>query len=119
MKHYIGTDIIEIARIRQAADLWGERFLRRIYTEQELNLYSKNPPSLAARFASKEAVMKLLGTGGIGWRDIETLASSSGKPKLKLYGRAQHIANNLGIKEIDVSLSHCRDYAIAAAIGST
>ena len=65
--------------------------------------------------------MKLLGTemAGISWRDIETLAYPSGKPLLKLYGRAQSEANNLGIKEIDVSLAHSREFAIAAAIGST
>ncbi len=121
MTHYIGTDIIEITRIKQAIDRWGERFLHRIYTELELNLYGRSPQALATRFASKEAVMKLLGTGtkGISWRDIETLAYPSGKPLLKLYGRAQGEANNLGIKEIDVSLAHSREYATATAIGTT
>ena len=120
MTHYIGTDIIEIARIKQAIDRWGERFLCRIYTEPELNLYSQSPQSLAARFACKEAVMKLLGTGkkGISWQDIETLAYPSGKPLLKLYGRAQSEVNKLGIKEIAISLSHSREYAIASAIGT-
>ena len=121
MTHYIGTDIIEIARIKQAADRWGERFLRRIYTESELNLYGQSPRSLAARFACKEAVMKLLGTEGkgISWQDIETLAYPSGKPLLKLYGRAQSEADKLGIKEIAISLAHSREYAIAATIGTT
>jgi holo-[acyl-carrier protein] synthase len=121
MTHYIGTDIIEIARIQQTIDRWGERFLRRVYTETELNLYRRRPRPLAVRFASKEAVMKLLGTGarGVGWRDIETLAYPSGKPLINLYGRAQSEANNLGIKEIAVSLAHSREYAIATAIGST
>ena len=121
MTHYIGTDIIEIARIKQAADRRGERFLRRIYTEKELNLYGQSPQSLAARFASKEAVMKLLGARkkGISWQDIETLAHPGGQPRLNLYGRAQHEARNLGIKEIAVSLAHSRDYAIATAIGLT
>ena len=121
MTHYIGTDIIEIARIKQAIDRWGERFLGRVYTEPELNLFGKSPQALAARFASKEAVMKLLGTGtnGVGWREIETLYYPSGKPLLNLYGRAQNEANKLGIKEIDVSLAHSREHAIAAAIGST
>ena len=121
MTNYIGTDIIEIARIRQAIDRWGERFLHRIYTEPELDLCGKRPEALAARFASKEAVMKLLGTGakGISWRDIETLASPGGKPSVKLYGGAQSEANKLGIKEIDVSLAHSREHAIAAAIGTS
>ena len=121
MTHYIGTDIIEIARIRQAIDRWGERFLHRVYTEPELNLYGQSPQSLAARFACKEAVMKLLGADrkGISWQDIETLSYPGGKPLLNLYGRAQNEANKLGIKEIAVSLAHSREYAIATAIGTT
>jgi len=121
MTHYIGTDIIEIARIKQAIDRWGERFLHRVYTEAELNLYGTRPQSLAARFACKEAVAKLLGAKdkGISWQDIETLSYPNGKPLLNLYGRAQSEAKNLGIKDIAVSLSHSRDYAIAAAIGTT
>ena len=121
MTHYIGTDIIEIDRIKQAIDHWGERFLHRIYTEPELNLYGQSPQSLAARFAGKEAVMKLLEAGnkGISWQDIETLAYPSGKPLIKLYGQAKKEADKLGIKEIDVSLAHSKYYAIVTAIGST
>lgn len=121
MQHYIGTDIIEIERIRQASERWGDRFLHRVYTEAELSIYGHRPHSLAASFASKEAVMKMLGTGalGIGWRDIETLYHPSGKPLIRLNGRAKKQANKLGIKEIDVSLSHSRDYATATAIGAT
>jgi holo-[acyl-carrier protein] synthase len=121
MTHYIGTDIIEIARIRQAIDRWGERFLHRVYTEPELNLYGQSSQSLAARFAGKEAVMKLLEarSKGMSWQDIEILSYPSGKPRLKLHGRAQIEANKLGIKEIAVSLAHSRDHAIATVIGST
>jgi holo-[acyl-carrier protein] synthase len=121
MTHYIGTDIIEIARIRQTIERWGERFLNRVYTESELSMYDCRPHSLAACFASKEAVMKVLGTGmkGVGWQDIETLHHPSGKPLIKLNGRAKKEADKLGIKEIDVSLAHSREYAIASAIGST
>jgi holo-[acyl-carrier protein] synthase len=121
MKHYVGTDIIEIERIRQAVVRYGDRFLKRVYTEDELHIYGHHAHSLAASFASKEAVMKLLGTGnrGVAWREIETLYHSTGKPLIKLNGRAQKQAKKLGIKEIDVSLSHSRDNAIATAIGTT
>jgi holo-[acyl-carrier protein] synthase len=119
MTTYIGTDIIEIARIRQAVARWGERFLGRIYTEAERHLYGQSPPSLAARFASKEAVMKLLGAKGIGWQDIETLAHPGGQPRVNLYGGAKSEAERLGIKEIAVSIAHCREYAVATAIGSS
>ena len=121
MKNYIGIDIIEIDRIKQAIARWGERFLHRIYTDTELKLYGEKPPSLAARFACKEAIMKLLGTGstGIKWREIETLSHPDGKPRLNLYGRARSEADRLGLREIAVSLSHSREYAIASAVGTT
>ena len=121
MQHHIGTDIVEIERIRQIIERFGDRFLRRVYTEAELRIYGHRPHSLAASFASKEAVMKVLGTGarGIGWREIETLYHPDGKPLIKLNGRARKAAEKLGIKEIDVSLSHSRKYATATAIGAT
>lgn len=119
MAHYIGIDIIEIARIKKAITRWGEAFLHRVYTDSELKLYREKPSSLAARFACKEAVMKLLGTGrnGIHWREIETLSHPSGKPLLNLYGGARSQANKLDIKEIAVSLAHSKEYAIASVAG--
>ena len=121
MKHYIGTDIIEIGRIRETIEHWGERFLNRVYTKTELETYDRRAHSLAACFAGKEAVMKVLGTGAIGvaWREIEMCHHRSGKPFIKLYGRARKEADKLGIKEIDISLSHSREYATATAIGTT
>ena len=76
---YIGVDIIEIDRIQKTVARWGERFLRRVYTDAELELYKK-AESLAVRFAGKEAAVKALGTGmrGIGWKDIEVLHEPSG-----------------------------------------
>ena len=117
----VGIDIIEIARIKKAVARWGERFLHRVYTDPELNLYARKPQSLAARFAGKEAVMKLLGTGrrGVSWREIEILSHSSGKPSVNLYGRAQSKAKELGIKEIAVSLSHSREYAIVSVASTS
>lgn len=121
MQHHIGVDIIEIERIRQAIERWGERFLNRVYTKEELSIYGHRAHSLAASFASKEAVMKLLGTGnkGVAWREIETLNHPSGKPYIRLNGRAKKVADEMGIKEIDVSMSHSKEYATAVAIGST
>ena len=112
-----GIDIIEITRIEKAITRWGKRFLKRIYTESELKLYSQKPQSLAARFASKEAVMKLLGSGrkGINWREIETLSLPSGKPVVNLHGQAKLKAQELGLKEVKISLSHSKEYAVALA----
>ena len=118
MQH-IGVDIIEIARIKKAIDRWGPDFLKRVYTKPELELYLKNPSSLAARFSGKEAVIKTLNSGGIGLKEIEILSDSSGKPRVRLYGKAQLKAKDLGLTSLDISLSHCREYAVACAIGET
>ena len=118
MQH-IGIDIVEIARIERAADHWREVFLKRIYTEPELRLYGNRPSSLAARFSGKEAVIKALNSNGIGFKEIEILSDTEGKPKVKLYGRAQRQANELGLINIAISLSHCKDYAVACAVGET
>ena len=120
MEHHIGTDIIEIHRIQEAVERYGERFLGRIWTEGERNSYGHRINSLAASFAAKEAVMKVLGTGnrGVAWREIEVLNRESGKPYIILHGRAIDEAERLGITEIDVSMSHCHEYATAVAIGA-
>ena len=116
---YIGVDIIEIDRIQQVIERWGERFLRRVYTDAELGLYKGKVESLAARFAGKEAVVKAMGTGerGIGWKDIEILTGPGGRPLVNLYRQAREQADDLGLKGLAISLSHSRDYAIAFVVG--
>ena len=118
MQH-IGVDIVEIARIEKAVDRWGQGFLKRVYTRSELELYGKRPSSLAARFSGKEAVIKALNCRSIGLKEIEILADATGKPRVKLYGRAQHQADDIGLSSLAISLSHCREYAVAFAIGET
>jgi len=117
----IGIDIVEIERVESAIEQWGKRFLNRVYTEVELKICQGRGPSLAGRFAAKEAVMKVLGTGakGVGWREIEIMADVRGKPLVKLYGRAKNKAEQLNLKEFSVSLSDTKQLAIAAAIGSS
>ena len=120
MDHHIGTDIVEIERIREAIKDFGQRFLDRVYTPDELKIYGRRANTLAASFAGKEAVMKVLGTGarGVAWHEVEVLYHDSGKPYIRLNGRAVKVAKKLGIKEIDVSMSHSKEYATAVAIGS-
>jgi len=113
----IGVDIVEISRIEGAVTRWGDRFLKRVYTEKELELCRDRSNSLAAHFAAKEAAMKALGTGTMKWRDIETLSDSDGQPLIYLHGKAQKRAGQVGLKGLTISLSHCRDYAIASVIG--
>jgi holo-[acyl-carrier protein] synthase len=114
----VGVDAIEISRIERALERFGDRFLRRIYTEAERTRYAERLPELAARFAAKEAVMKALGTGirGVRWRDIEVLPNRRGKPLIRLYETAAERARRLGLRHIAVSLTHARDLAIAVVI---
>ena len=115
-----GVDILEIARLKEAVDRHGERFLKRIYTPAEREVCQGNLASLAARFAAKEAVGKALGTGlgKVAWTDIEVLRDPAGAPLLKLYGEAAARAESLGLKQWAISLSHTRDHAIAMIVAS-
>ncbi len=115
----LGTDIIEISRIAEACARSGERFLKRVYTDAERAACADRTPSLAARFAAKEATMKALGRGiwDIPWRDIEVLNDDSGQPYLRLHGRALERARQIGLADCAVSLSHAREYAVAVVIG--
>ncbi len=116
---YIGVDIIEINRVRDAIDRWGDHFLQRIYTGSEIELCGGRAYSLAARFAGKEAAVKALHTAGqsIGWREVEILSEISGKPVIHLHGQAQKRARELGLAGLEISLSHSRENAVAFVIG--
>ncbi len=113
-----GVDIIEIPRIQRVLQLYGLRFLRRIFTQGEIDYCRERAPNLAGRFAAKEATMKALGTGvrGVGWREIEVIRHPSGAPSITLYGRAEMRAQRLGVQEISLSISHSRDYAVAFVV---
>jgi holo-[acyl-carrier protein] synthase len=115
----IGIDLIEIHRIQESISRWGERFLKRIYTEAELKVYRDKIESLAARFAAKEAVMKALNvrSNSISWQEIEVLASPSGKPEINLSGKAANQAHELGLCGFEISLSHTKENAVAIVIG--
>ncbi len=114
----VGVDIIEIERIARAIERWGDSFLNKIFTPQELERYGDRIPELAARFAGKEAISKALGTGirGICWKEMEILADGRGKPEVRLYSRARRRAEELGLKEFSISLSHCRQFAVAFVV---
>jgi holo-[acyl-carrier protein] synthase len=120
-KYSVGVDIIEIDRVKDVIDRWGQRFLGRIYTEAELDFCRGRVPELAVRFAGKEAVMKALGTGrkGVSWRDIEILPNRRRAPLVYLHGRARRRARKLGIEEMAISLSHSRNYAVASVVTGT
>ena len=116
----VGIDLIEIPRIQRAYDDFGERFLRRVYTERERERYRGRVNELAARFAAKEATSKALGTGiiGIRWREMEVLPNRRGKPVLILHGKAAERARQLGLTHFSVSLTHSRNDAMAFVVAS-
>jgi holo-[acyl-carrier protein] synthase len=113
-----GVDLIEISRIRAALDRWGERFLRRVWTEREIAACRGRHRELAARFAAKEAASKALGTGivGIVWRELEVLSDRRGKPLLFLHGQARARADAIGLNTWAVSITHSRDLACAFVV---
>ena len=110
-----GVDLIEISRIQSAAERHGDRFLHRVFTRKELSLFGSSMPSLAARFAAKEAVAKALGCGigDVLWVEIEVLRGDNGQPELHLHGNAKAMAGEAGLHTWSISLSHSMDYAIA------
>ena len=116
-----GVDIIEVGRIRRVAETYGQRFLKRIYTDGEVAYCRGRAPQLATRYAAKEAVMKALGTGVRGgrWRDIEVVRRRGQAPTIKLYGTALARAERLGIDHLALSLSHSEEYAVASVVGES
>jgi holo-[acyl-carrier protein] synthase len=113
-----GVDIIKIARVQRAIERHGERFYRRFFTEGERTYCSDRPASLAVRLAAKEAVAKALGTGigDVRWIEIEIVSDARGRPDLVLHGAAQRLADDLGLHEWSLSLSHTDEEAIAFVV---
>jgi holo-[acyl-carrier protein] synthase len=118
----VGTDLIEIARIAQSIDRFGDRFLRRIFTSGEINYCRRKrnaAESFAARFAAKEAAAKALGTGisrGVSWLEMEVVREPGGRPTLQLYGRSAAWAARIGVKRTSLSLTHSRDLSLAVVV---
>ena len=115
-----GIDIIEVERIKTAVGKWGQNFLRRVFTKDEIS-YAKSrrfsSEHLAARFATKEAVLKAFGDDRwVDWKNIEIFNTKSGKPGIKLRGYLEEIRKKRDIDNVVVSMSHTRNYAVANAI---
>ncbi len=118
---FVGTDIIEIERIRKALND-RPAFVDRILSVNEKELFAKKKdpgPFLAGRFAAKEAVLKCLGTGlsGLSWQDIEIIPNKEGAPEVRLTMELNKILENKKMSAIKISISHSRDYAMAVAVG--
>jgi holo-[acyl-carrier protein] synthase len=117
-----GIDIAEVERIANTIAHYGERFLRRIFTDEERRYCESKANRMeryAARFAAKEAAMKALGTGwshGVRWQDIEICRELGGRPTITFHGRAAEVATTLGANRISLSMSHTLAQAIAQVI---
>jgi holo-[acyl-carrier protein] synthase len=116
----LGTDLIEIERIQASIDQFGNRFLNRVFTEGEiafcLRKKKHSAESFAARFAAKEAGAKALGTGisrGVSWKEIEVRRQPGERPTLHLSGRAAERAHSMGVRHVQLSLTHSREVAMA------
>lgn len=117
-----GIDLAEVPRIRESIEKYGERFLHRIYTDREIAYVERKAnrfERFAARFAAKEAGMKALGTGwrrGVRWKDFEVANLPSGRPTLLLHGEARAIAEQLGVRQISLSLTHTAANGLAFVV---
>jgi holo-[acyl-carrier protein] synthase len=118
----IGTDIVECLRVRRMIERHGELFLTRVFTDREMRYCQRSKRStehFAGRWAAKEAVLKCLGTGwskGICWTDIEVANDPAGKPGINLQAATQAYAKSIGIRDVLITISHCRAYAVAYAL---
>jgi holo-[acyl-carrier protein] synthase len=118
----LGTDLIEIERIQVSMDRFGERFLERVFTAGEIaycRRKKQSAESFAARFAAKEAGAKALGTGisrGVSWKEIEVRRELGQRPTLHFSGRAGELAEAMGVRSVQLTLSHSRKLAIAVAV---
>jgi holo-[acyl-carrier protein] synthase len=118
----LGTDLIEIERVQQSLDRFGRRFMEKVFTEGEIAYCQRKKQaaeSFASRFAAKEAGAKALGTGisrGITWKEIEVRREQGERPTLHLYGRAAERAAAMGVRRLQLSLTHSRDVAMAVVI---
>jgi holo-[acyl-carrier protein] synthase len=113
-----GVDLIEMSRIVDVLDRHGDRFLERIYTPGELDYANGRVSALATRWAAKEATSKAMGTGigTVGFREIEVVCDTNGKPELYLHGNAARLAAQLRLERWTLSLSHTADYAVALVV---
>ena len=117
-----GVDLAEVDRIREAIGRYGERFIKRIFTPNEIAYVERKANKFeryAGRFAAKEAGMKAIGTGwkrGVRWQDFEVANLASGRPTLKLHGEAAKIAGKLGVKSISLSITHTSQLGMAHVI---
>ena len=118
----LGLDIVEVERMKTVFERWGDRIIRRLFTDREIELWDEaagSVPRLAGRFAAKEAAMKALGVGwgpSATWHDFEIVNDDKGKPILSMTGSASRTAGDLGVQKTHISISHSPMSACAVVV---
>ena len=117
-----GVDIVEVERIKEVVDRWGDKFLRKVFTDREIAFANKRRcvfQHLAARFAAKEAVIKAFANWnyrGVNWKDIEVSNDKNGKPFITLYGLYNRLMEEWNVGEVIVSMSHTKNHALSTVL---
>ena len=117
-----GIDLVDCPRIEQMVERHGDRFVNRVFTEAEQSYARAHKNTIekyAGRFAAKEAILKLVGTGWRGkikWTDIEVVNDAAGRPEVTLSGEVERIATELKISQISISITHTANFAMASAV---
>jgi len=117
-----GIDLVDFPRLEQMIERHGQRFVDRIFTAAEQSYARRHRNAVetyAGRFAAKEAILKLVGTGWrgkIAWTDIEVINNAAGQPEVTLSGEVKEIADRMKITQISISITHTANFAIASAV---
>ncbi len=111
-----GIDLVEIDRVAELYTRYGDRFRARVFTDGEWIDSAGRAPSLAARFAAKEATIKALGSREPALREIEVVRPAGCRPRIQLHGRAEEVARVQGVRDVALSVSHSRDHAVAVVV---
>jgi holo-[acyl-carrier protein] synthase len=120
-----GIDLVDFGRIEEMLGRHGEHFLERVFTAREqsdADEVKNRVEKLAGRFAAKEAVMKLIGTGwrdGVAWTDIEVVNTATGQPRVNISGKVKELADAAGIGPMTLSITHTAQFAIASVVAPT
>lgn len=115
----LGVDLVKISRIKEIIERWSDKFTLKLFTEVEINYCSAHKASYlryASTFAAKEAFIKAHGRGNLKFKDIEIVREETGRPVVRLFGEAKHLMEQKNINNINVTMTHDGEYAVAVVV---